>query len=89
MPASLVIEAAAACSYIPGNSGNPAIALHAPKRPTTIQAATRKAVPRTPRTTTLEDRLEAKAPRGDREVFAGPSLDELSREERHKLLYDT
>jgi hypothetical protein len=36
---------------------------------------------------TIEDRLEAKAARGDRAVYTGPSLDEMSREQRHKLLY--
>ncbi len=39
------------------------------------------------RQTTLEDRLEAKAARGDRLEYSGPSLDEMSREQRHKLLY--
>jgi hypothetical protein len=37
--------------------------------------------------TTLEDRLEAKAARGDRTDYNGPSLDEMTREQRHKLLY--
>jgi hypothetical protein len=36
---------------------------------------------------TLEDRLEAKAARADRSDFSGPSLGEMSREQRHKLLY--
>jgi hypothetical protein len=36
---------------------------------------------------TLEDRLEAKAGRADRSDFSGPSLGEMSREHRHKLLY--
>ena len=42
---------------------------------------------RTARQTTLEDRLEAKAARGDRREYSGPSLDEISREQRHKRLY--
>ena len=37
--------------------------------------------------TTLEDRLETKAVRVDRSEFSGPSLGEMSREQRHKLLY--
>ena len=36
---------------------------------------------------TLEDRLSAKATRADRSEFTGASLGEMSREERHKLLY--
>ncbi len=36
---------------------------------------------------TLEDRLEGKATTGDRKVYSGPGLDEMSREQRHKLLY--
>jgi hypothetical protein len=42
---------------------------------------------RSPSKTTLEEKLEAKASRADRADFSGPSLGELSREERHKLLY--
>ena len=63
------------------------MALPAPKRPTTVTAIRRNVAPRTPQTATLEDRLVAKAANGDRKAYAGPSLDELSREERHKLLY--
>jgi|HubBroStandDraft_1064217.scaffolds.fasta_scaffold255374_2 hypothetical protein len=37
--------------------------------------------------TTLEDRLEAKATLADHADFSGPSLGEMSREQRHKLLY--
>ncbi len=36
---------------------------------------------------TIENRLEAKAEVGDTKVYSGPSLDEMSREQRHKLLY--
>jgi hypothetical protein len=36
---------------------------------------------------TLEDQLEAKAARGDRAVYTGPALDEMSLKQRHKLLY--
>ena len=39
------------------------------------------------RTTTLENQLEAKAARADRADFSGPSLGEMSREQRHKRLY--
>jgi len=42
---------------------------------------------RVSRQTTLEDRLEGKAARGDRTVYTDPSLDEMSLEQRHKLLY--
>jgi hypothetical protein len=36
---------------------------------------------------TLGQRLEAKATAADRADFSGPSLGEMSREQRHKLLY--
>jgi len=39
------------------------------------------------RQATLEDRLEAKAARGDCRAYPGPSLDEMSRAQRRKLLY--
>ncbi|MBV8868908.1 MAG: hypothetical protein JOY65_05755 [Acetobacteraceae bacterium] len=47
----------------------------------------RRGMRRIARQLTVEDRLEAKAARGDRRKHTGPSLDEMSREERHKLLY--
>jgi hypothetical protein len=36
---------------------------------------------------TLDEELEAKATRADRADASGPSLGEMSRERRHKLLY--
>jgi hypothetical protein len=49
----------------------------------------RKQAPRTRSAAdaTLEDRLEATATQGDRSDFSGPSLGEMSRALRHKLLY--
>jgi hypothetical protein len=52
-----------------------------------ISVKQRGPVARIARQTTIEDRLEAKAARGDRREYAGPSLDEMSREQRHKRLY--
>ena len=79
----------------------PPPAAHADRRKKTVARITPKAKavlanvgvkqqgPRTPtaRQTTIEDRLEAKAARGDRREYSGPSLDEMSREQRHKRLY--
>ena len=52
------------------------------RKPKTVVPARRLGV-----VPTLEDRLEAKAARGDRADYTGPSLDEMTREQRHKLLY--
>ncbi len=42
---------------------------------------------RAARETTRDDRREAKATRADHAEFSGPSLGEMTRELRHKLLY--
>jgi hypothetical protein len=52
-----------------------------------IDAKSGRPVSRVAPQATIEDRLEATAARGDRAVYSGPSLGEMGREQRHKLLY--
>lgn len=56
-------------------------------KPLLVAARKRAPVVRASRPSTVEEGLEAKALAADQAVFTGPSLGEMTREQRHKILY--